>query len=107
MSESRDIELKPIVDAWAEPISWWWGPSDPARLRAHQECRDLGYPFAADPSQQLASVAGDQIKQLVVGRAYLFTNTYDARPARTKDRLGREDILRGVDVSVMTGAPRG
>src|SRR5262245_9271874 len=78
MSESRDIELKPIVDRLGGTDLIVVGPNDPAGMVRHtQECRDLGYRFAADPSQQLASVDGEVIKQLVEGAAYLFTNTYE------------------------------
>ena len=37
------------------------GANDPdAMLRHTEECRELGIPFAADPSQQLARLDGDQ-----------------------------------------------
>jgi adenosine kinase len=76
-------------------------------LRHTQECRDRGYPFAADPSQQLASLGGDQIKQLVEGAAYLFTNTYERGLLEYKTGWSDEDILARVDVSVMTRGAKG
>ncbi|MGH3934760.1 MAG: carbohydrate kinase family protein [Pseudonocardiaceae bacterium] len=108
MSESRDIALKPIVDRLGGTDLVLVGPSDPAAMLRHtQECRDLGYPFAADPSQQLASLDGDQIKQLVDGAAYLFTNTYERGLLERKTGWGDEDILARVDVSVMTRGAKG
>jgi len=108
MSESRDIELKPIVDRFGGTNLVVVGPSDPAAMLRHtQECRDLGYPFAADPSQQLSSLEGDQIKQLVDGAAYLFTNAYERRLLERKTSLSDEDILERVDVSVMTRGAKG
>jgi adenosine kinase len=108
MSESRDIELKPIVDRLGGTNLVVVGPSDPAAMLRHtQECRDLGYPFAADPSQQLSSLEGDQIKQLVDGAAYLFTNAYERRLLERKTSLSDEDILERVDVSVMTRGAKG
>jgi adenosine kinase len=108
MSESRDIELKPIVDRFGGINLVVVGPSDPAAMLRHtQECRDLGYPFAADPSQQLSSLEGDQIKQLVDGAAYLFTNAYERRLLERKTNLSDEDILERVDVSVMTRGAKG
>lgn len=108
MSESRDIELKPIVDRLGGADLVVVGPNDPAGMLRHtQECRDLGYPFAADPSQQLASIDGDAIKQLVEGAAYLFTNTYERGLLERKTGWGDEDILARVGVSVMTRGAKG
>ncbi|MDQ3760867.1 MAG: carbohydrate kinase family protein [Actinomycetota bacterium] len=108
MAESRDIELKPIVDRLGGADLVVVGPSDPvAMLRHTQECRDLGYPFAADPSQQLASLDGDQIKQLVEGAAYLFTNTYERGLLERKTGWSDEDIVARVGVSVMTRGAKG
>jgi adenosine kinase len=108
MSESRDIELKPIVDRLGGTDLVVVGPSDPAAMLRHtQECRDLGYPFAADPSQQLASLEGDQITQLVEGAAYLFTNSYERGLLERKTGWSEEDILSRVDVSVMTRGAKG
>ncbi|MGH3873617.1 MAG: carbohydrate kinase family protein [Pseudonocardiaceae bacterium] len=108
MSESRDIELKPIVDRFGGTDLVLVGPSDPAAMLRHtQECRDLGYPFAADPSQQLASIDGDQIKQLVEGAAYLFTNTYERGLLEHKTGWGEDDILARVGVSVLTRGAKG
>ncbi|HVE97240.1 MAG TPA: carbohydrate kinase family protein [Pseudonocardiaceae bacterium] len=108
MSESRDIELKPIVDRLGGTDLVVVGPSDPAAMLRHtQECRDLGYPFAADPSQQLSSLEGDQITQLVEGAAYLFTNAYERGLLERKTGWSEEDIVSRVDVSVMTRGAKG
>jgi adenosine kinase len=108
MAESRDIELKPIVDHLGGTDLVVVGPSDPAAMLAHtQECRDLGYPFAADPSQQLSTLDGEAIKQLVDGANYLFTNTYERGLLERKTGWGDEDILARVDVSVMTRGAKG
>jgi adenosine kinase len=108
MSESRDIELKSIVDRVGGTDLVVVGPSDPAGMLRHtQECRDFGYPFAADPSQQLASLDGDQITQLVEGATYLFTNTYERGLLEHKTGWDEEDVLARVGVSVMTRGAKG
>ncbi|HZA15495.1 MAG TPA: carbohydrate kinase family protein [Pseudonocardiaceae bacterium] len=108
MSESREIELKPIVDRMGGTDLVVVGPSDPVAMQRHtQECRDRGYPFAADPSQQLAWLGGDDIKQLVEGATYLFTNTYERGLLEHKTGWSEEDILSRVDVSVMTRGAKG
>ncbi|MGH3786496.1 MAG: carbohydrate kinase family protein [Pseudonocardiaceae bacterium] len=108
MSESRDIELEPIVDRLGGTDLVVVGPNDPAAMLRHtQECRDLGYPFAADPSQQLASLEGDQIMQLVEGATYLFTNTYERGLLERKTGWDDDEILARVGVSVMTRGAKG
>ncbi|MGH3683738.1 MAG: carbohydrate kinase family protein [Pseudonocardiaceae bacterium] len=108
MSESRDIELTPIVDRVGGTDLVVVGPNDPAGMLRHtQECRDLGYPFAADPSQQLAALDGDQITQLVEGAAYLFTNTYERGLLEQKTGWSEEDVLARVGVSVLTRGAKG
>ena len=79
MSESREIELKPIVDRVGEPDYVLIGPDDPdGMLRHTDECRQRGYRFVADPSQQLAFGDGDLIRQLIEGAHMLFSNEYEA-----------------------------
>ncbi|MDQ2791962.1 MAG: carbohydrate kinase family protein [Pseudonocardiales bacterium] len=108
MTESRDIELKPIVDRMGGTDLVVVGPSDPVAMQRHsQECRERGYPFAADPSQQLAWLDGDEIKRLVEGATYLFTNTYERGLLEHKTGWGDDDILARVGVSVMTRGAKG
>jgi adenosine kinase len=53
-------------------------PNDPDAMIAHTtECRRRGYDFAADPSQQLARMEREQVRLLVTGARYLFTNEYE------------------------------
>ncbi len=108
MSESRDIDLKQIVSRFGGAELVVIGPCDPAAMLRHtQECRDHGYPFAADPSQQLARLDGDEIRQLVDGAAYLFTNEYERGLLERKTEWSNEDIVSRVDVSVMTRGAKG
>ena len=46
-------------------------------FRHTEECRELGLAFAADPSQQLARLSGEEIRGLIGGAAILFTNDYE------------------------------
>src|SRR5256885_1627706 len=59
MAEARNIELVPVADRLAGLDLVIISPNDPvAMLRHTEESRDRGYPFAADPSQQLARRSG-------------------------------------------------
>jgi adenosine kinase len=108
MAQSRDIELKPIVDQLGGTDLVVIGPCDPAAMLRHtQECRANGLPFAADPSQQLARLDGAEIRQLVDGAAYLFTNEYERALLERKTGWGTEDVVARVDVSVMTRGAKG
>ncbi|WP_039797036.1 PfkB family carbohydrate kinase, partial [Nocardia araoensis] len=79
------------------------GANDPeAMLRHTAECRELGIPFAADPSQQLARLDGDQSVQLIDGAAYLFTNKYEWALLLQKTGLSEEEVAQKVGVRVTT-----
>ena len=102
MSEARQIELAPL--AAGEPIDLVLvGPNDPeAMLRHTEESRARGLPFAADPSQQLAWSDGPQIKALIEGAAYLFSNDYEAALVSSKTGWSGADVLARVGVRVTT-----
>ena len=99
MSEARGIELAPLGDIDLAIIS----PNDPEAMARHtKECRDAGIPFVADPSQQLAFLDGDAIRDLVDGAAYLITNEYEAALVHDKTGWSAEDVLGRVGVRVTT-----
>jgi adenosine kinase len=108
MSEARNIELRPVVDRVGRAEVVLIGANDPeAMLRHTEECRFRGYPFAADPSQQLARMDGPEIVPLIEGAAYLFTNEYEAALIEQKTGLTPADIARMVEVRVTTLGPNG
>ena len=75
MSEARNIELDPIMEKTGTFDLVIISPDDPDAMLRHTElCRTRGIPFAADPSQQMARMDGDAIKQLIDGATYLFMN---------------------------------
>ena len=103
MSEAREIELGPIAERVGGLDLVVISPNDPeAMLRHTDECRTRGIPFVADPSQQLAWMDGEQIRQLVDGAAYLFTNSYEAALIEQKSGWSRRDVLDRVGVRVVT-----
>lgn len=103
MSESREIELKPIADRVGDPTYVLVGPDDPEGMLRHtDECRQRGYPFIADPSQQLAFGDGDLIRQLVDGAHILFSNEYEASLITQKTGWTREEVLDRVGTWIVT-----
>ncbi len=103
MSEAREIELKPIADRAGEPEYVLIGPNDPeAMLRHTDECRQRGYRFVADPSQQLAFGDGDLIRPLIDGADILFSNEYEAALITQKTGWSADEVLSRVGTWVVT-----
>ncbi len=108
MSEARGIELGPIARQTGGLDLVVISPNDPeAMLRHTQECRDRGYRFVADPSQQLAWMDGDQIRELVHGSTFLFTNAYEASMIEQKTGWTHREVLDQVGVRVITHGKEG
>jgi adenosine kinase len=102
MDEAREIELAPILSGLADPLVVV-SPNDPeAMLRHTAECRELGVPFAADPSQQLARMSGEEIRQLIDDATYLFTNEYERTLLTYKTGWADDDVLDRVGTWVTT-----
>ncbi len=108
MSEARQIELRPVADRIGGFDLVVVAPNDPeAMLRHSQECRDRGYPFVADPSQQLAWSDGPTIRSLIEGAAVLMSNEYEAALIEQKTGWAGDDILSRVATRVVTLGPAG
>jgi adenosine kinase len=81
---------------------------DPAAMVQHSaECRDKGLRFAADPSQQIARMTGEQMEQLIEGADLLFTNDYEKSLLESKTGRSEADIHAMVNVRVTTLGSRG
>ena len=108
MSEAREIELGPIVDRVGSVDLVLIGANDPeAMIRHTEECRFRGIKFAADPSQQLARMSGDEIRILVDGAEILFCNEYEAELISKKTGWTAEEVLSRVGMRVMTLGSKG
>ena len=108
MSEARVIELQPVAQRVGGLDLVVVGPNDPeAMIRHTEECRFRGYPFAADPSQQLARMGGEEIRSLIDGATYLFTNEYEAALTEQKTGWSSAEILDRVAMRVTTLGAKG
>lgn len=84
------------------------GADDPAAMLRHtRTCRALGVPFAADPSQQLARLDGDAVRELVDGADHLFTNEYESALLLARTGWERADVLDRVGTWVTTLGAKG
>jgi adenosine kinase len=103
MAEARDIELAPIADRLGGLDLVLVSPNDPVAMTRHtRESRQLGCPFVADPSQQLARMSGTEIRDLIDGAAYLLTNEYEKELLENKTGLSDAEVLQRVGVQITT-----
>ena len=103
MAEARDIELGPVAARVGGLDLVVVSPNDPeAMLRHTEEARRRGLPFAADPSQQLARMEGPEIRRLVEGATYLFTNSYERSLVAQKTGWSDDEVLARVGTRLTT-----
>lgn len=103
MSEARLIELAPIVARVGPPDYVLIGADDPQGMLQHtEECRQRGYRFVADPSQQLAFSDGEVIRPLIEGASVLFSNEYESHLIEKKTGWSSAEVLDRVDIQVVT-----
>ncbi len=100
MSEDASLDLS-VLAGQADLVLV--GAGDPAAmLSLTQQCRDLQIPFAADTSQQLAILEGDQIRQLLGDASYLFSNEYEASLTEQKTGWTADEVTARVGTRVTT-----
>ncbi len=102
MSEATHIELAPAWEATGADLVVI-SAYDPAAMIQHSaECRERGYRFVADPSQQTTRMDGAQLDQLIDGAEMLFTNEYEKSLLESKTGQSERHILERVGVRITT-----
>ena len=108
MSESRNIRLADVAKKAGEIDLVIVGANDPEAMFLHtEECRALGLAFAADPSQQLARLSGEEIRKLIDGATYLFTNDYEWDLLLQKSGWSEAEVMNQIGLRVTTLGPKG
>jgi adenosine kinase len=108
MSEARNIELRPIAEAAGRLDLVLISPDDPeAMLRHAAECRQRGYRFAVDPSQQVAIMDGERLRAFVAGADYLFSNDYELGLLARKTGWSEDELLAQVGMRITTLGEKG
>jgi adenosine kinase len=102
MPEARHIELKTAWEATGADLAVISAYDPDSMVQHSQECRDRGYRFAADPSQQIARMDGRQLRALIEGADLLFTNDYEKSLLESKTGLSGADVLKQVGVRITT-----
>jgi adenosine kinase len=108
MSEARNIKLADVVSRTGKTDLVIIGANDPDAMFLHtEECRKLGLAFAADPSQQLARLSAEQIRQLIDGAAYLFTNDYEWDLLLQKSGWSEAEVMGQIEMRITTLGEKG
>lgn len=108
MSESRNIKLADVAKKAGAIDLVIVGANDPEAMFLHtEECRALGLAFAADPSQQLARLSGEEIRKLIDGATYLFTNDYEWDLLLQKSGWSEAEVMNQIGLRVTTLGPKG
>jgi len=107
MSEARNIELAPAWEASGADLVVISADDPAAMVRHSHECRDRGYRFAADPSQQIARMSGADLHALIEGADLLFTNDYEKSLLESKTGLSDDEVIGRVGVRVTTRGSKG
>jgi adenosine kinase len=104
MARAREIDLTTLP----RPDLVLVGANDPEGMLRHtDQCRELGIPFAADPSQQLARMDGPQIRRLVDGARYLLSNDYEWELLLQKTGWTEADVAQRIDIRITTHGEKG
>ncbi len=83
-------------------------PNDPAAMAQYaEECRALGIPYIYDPSQQVARVSGDELRDGIVGAKIVVCNDYEFEIIRQKTGFDEQGILRVAEALVVTKGEHG
>ncbi|MEU1335495.1 carbohydrate kinase family protein [Streptomyces sp. NPDC005865] len=103
MAEAAHIDLAAVTARTGTPHLVLVGADDPAAMLRHTAAAHaLDIPLAADPSQQLARLEGDQARRLVEGARWLFTNEYEAALLQERTGWSESQLLERVGTWITT-----
>ncbi len=106
MARARDLSLEALDPEGIALVVV--SPNDPAAMaRYTAECRRSGIPFLYDPSQQVARLSGEELRDGLSGAAILVVNDYEFGILAHKTELSREDVEDRIPVVVVTHGAQG
>ena len=77
-------------------------PNDPGAMQQYaEECRALGIRYIYDPSQQVARMEGDALKDGLVGASIVICNDYEFEIIRQKTGLDEPAVVQSVREAVV------
>jgi adenosine kinase len=83
-------------------------PNDPKAMDKYViECSELGIPYLYDPSQQIVRLEAGELRRGIQGASALFVNDYEFGLVQKITCLTAADILRQVNLMVVTCGEQG
>jgi adenosine kinase len=83
-------------------------PNDPAAMVQYaEECRTLSIPYIFDPSQQVARLSAEDLREGVQGAYIVVCNDYEFEIIRQKTGMADADLLRHTEALVVTRGEQG
>ena len=107
MAEAKQISIAAAWHATGADLAVISAYDPDAMVQHSAECREHGLRFAADPSQQIARMSGEQMIGLIEGADLLFTNDYEKSLLLNKTGRTEADLQAMVGVRVTTLGSRG
>ncbi len=106
MGNSADIKVAELGDEAVELFII--SPSDPQAMIGYAlQCKELGIPYAFDPSQQIIRMDKAMIREGVAGAKFLFCNEYEFELLKKHAELSEADITAEVDCVIVTLGEQG
>ncbi|MEI6289185.1 MAG: carbohydrate kinase family protein [Chloroflexota bacterium] len=100
MGDASTLSIKDLIK---RPDLVIISPTDPAAMKKHAaECRELGIAYLYDPSQQILRLEGGELARDIEGAHFLFVNDYEYGLVSKKTGLNLDEILKRVDILVVT-----
>lgn len=83
-------------------------PNDPAAMVQYaEECRTLAIPYIFDPSQQVARLDAEDLREGLSGAYILVCNDYEFEIIRQKTGMSEAELLRHTEAMVVTRGEQG
>lgn len=101
MADAAQISMKDL-GLTSDDIVMVSANAPDAMIKYALECQELGIPYIFDPSQQVARMDGDSLKEGLLGAKALFVNEYEFELLQKKCEMTAEDLVNTVDFAVVT-----
>jgi len=106
MAYAKDYPLSQAIPG--KPDMVVVSPNDPqAMTNLTQECRERGFRFIYDPSQQVPRLSGEELWRDMQGAYAMVVNAYEAEIISHKTGKTLDDLRNTVDILVVTQGERG
>jgi len=106
MAYAREYPLAEIVETPPDMVII--SPNDPqAMANLSAECRQRGWRFVYDPSQQIARMDGETLRRDMDGAYMMVVNQYEAHMISDKTGLSLDDLRHMIDLLIITNGKNG